>query len=61
MTRNSRILWINLEFLEAFCVYRNSRISKACVIPSCVFSFFYRDCPEGPDNDTRFVIPRPVI
>ena len=24
--RNSKILWINLEFLKAFCVYRNSRI-----------------------------------
>ena len=31
IVRNSRILWmnlefLNLEFLEAFCVYRNSRI-----------------------------------
>ena len=25
--RNSKILWINLKFLEALCVYRNSRIS----------------------------------
>ena len=43
IVRNSRILWmnlefLNLEFLEAFCVYRNSRIP-------------YRDPREGPEDD----------
>ena len=44
--RNSKILWINLEFLDleflkAFCVYRNSKIP-------------YRDPRVKPEDDREF-------
>ena len=54
--RNSKILWINLEFLDleflkAFCVYRNSKIP-------------YRDPRVKPEDDldkSRIPIQREIL